>query len=79
MKYTEDTLGAKLFIRLGGRFVPAPEARAVFTQINEVHRNIENLKFAVDGPEASSSRPTVFTKNPRAQKCWPTKLRLRSP
>jgi DNA-binding transcriptional LysR family regulator len=49
MKYTEDTLGTKLFIRLGGRFVPAPEARAVFTQINEVHRNIENLKFAVDG------------------------------
>ena len=49
MKYTEDTLGTKLFIRLGGRFVPAPEARAIFTQINEVHRNIENLKFAVDG------------------------------
>jgi DNA-binding transcriptional LysR family regulator len=49
MKYTEDTLGAKLFIRRGGRFVPAPEARAIFAQINEVHRNIENLRFAVDG------------------------------
>src|SRR5437867_9357256 len=27
----------------------------------------------------SSSRPTVDTKNPRAQKCWPTKFRFRSP
>ncbi len=48
MKYTEDSLGTKLFIRLGGRYVPAPEARAIFSQINEVHRNLENLKFAVD-------------------------------
>jgi DNA-binding transcriptional LysR family regulator len=48
MKYTEDSLGMKLFIRHGGRFVPAPEARAVFVQINEVHRNIDNLRFAVD-------------------------------
>ena len=47
MKYTEDSLGAKLFIRLGGRFVPAPEARAIFVQINEVHRNLENLKLAI--------------------------------
>jgi DNA-binding transcriptional LysR family regulator len=48
MKYTEDSLGMKLFIRLGGRFVPAPEARVVFAQINEVHRNIDNLRLAVD-------------------------------
>ena len=48
MKYTEDSLGMKLFIRLGGRFVPAPEARTVFAQINEVHRNIDNLRVAVD-------------------------------
>ena len=48
MKYTEDSLGMKLFIRLGGRFVPAPEARTVFSQINEVHRNIDNLRIAVD-------------------------------
>ncbi|MBV9289766.1 MAG: LysR family transcriptional regulator [Hyphomicrobiales bacterium] len=48
MRYTEDTLGTKLFVRLGGRYVPAPEARAIFAQINEVHRNVENLKFAVE-------------------------------
>jgi DNA-binding transcriptional LysR family regulator len=51
MKYTEDALGTKLFVRLGGRFVPAPEARAIFVQINEVHRNLENLKFAVEALE----------------------------
>src|SRR5271156_6500509 len=28
---------------------------------------------------AFSSRPTVFTKYPRAQKCCPTKFRFRSP
>jgi len=27
----------------------------------------------------ASSRPTVDTQNPRAQKCWPTKFRFRSP
>ena len=48
MKYTEESLGTKLFVRHGGRFVPAPEARAMFAQINEVHRNIENLRVAVD-------------------------------
>ena len=47
MKHTEDSLGAKLFSRRGGRFVPAPEARSIFAQINELHRNLENLQFAI--------------------------------
>src|SRR6202044_555725 len=47
MKHTEDSLGAKLFSRRGGRFVPAPEARSIFTQINDLHRNLENLQFAI--------------------------------
>lgn len=38
MKYTEDTLGTKLFIRLGGRFVPAPEARARSTKFIAISR-----------------------------------------
>src|SRR5579872_7324467 len=45
MKHTEDSLRVKLFSRRGGRFVPAPEARPIFTQINELHRNLENLQF----------------------------------
>jgi DNA-binding transcriptional LysR family regulator len=51
MKYTETTLGTQLFVRVGGRFVPAPEARSIFAQINEVHRNLDNLKLAVEALE----------------------------
>ncbi len=47
MKHTEDSLGTKLFTRRGGRFVPAAEARAIFAQINELHRNLENLQSAI--------------------------------
>ena len=47
MKHTEDSLGAKLFARRGGRFVPNPEARPIFAQINEVHQGLENLQFAI--------------------------------
>src|SRR4051812_40507313 len=47
MKHTEDTLGVKLFTRRGGRFVPTPQARTLFDQMNEVYRNLENLHFAI--------------------------------
>jgi DNA-binding transcriptional LysR family regulator len=47
MKHTEDTLGVKLFTRRGGRFVPTPQARTLFDQMNEVHRNLENLHYAI--------------------------------
>lgn len=47
MKHTEDTLGLKLFTRRGGRFVPTPQARTLFDQVNEVHRNLENLRYAI--------------------------------
>jgi DNA-binding transcriptional LysR family regulator len=47
MKHTEDSLGVKLFARHGGRFVPATEARAIFAQINELQRNLENLQTAI--------------------------------
>src|SRR2546421_3779777 len=47
MKHTEDTLGVTLFTRRGGRFVPTPQARTLFDQMNEVHRNLENLHYAI--------------------------------
>ena len=47
MKHTEDTLGLKLFIRRGGRFEPTPQARMLFDQVNEVYRNLENLRYAI--------------------------------
>jgi DNA-binding transcriptional LysR family regulator len=48
MKHTEDTLALKLFTRRGGRYVPTPQARTLFDQMNEVHRHLENLRYAID-------------------------------
>ena len=48
MKHMETSLGIRLFIRRGGRYVPAEEARAVFEQINDVHRKIDDLQLAID-------------------------------
>ena len=60
MKHTEDSLGAKLFSRRGGRFVPAPEARSIFAQINELHRNLENLQFAIGALERGEGAEFKF-------------------
>lgn len=64
MKHTEDSLGAKLFSRRGGRFVPAPEARPVFAQINELHRNLENLGFAIGALDRGEGAEFKFGATP---------------
>jgi DNA-binding transcriptional LysR family regulator len=47
MKHLESSLGIKLFTRKGGRYVPSPEARDVFGQLQEVHTKLENLQFSI--------------------------------
>lgn len=47
MKHLESSLGIRLFTRRGGRYVPSPEARDVFGQMQEVHRKLENLQFSI--------------------------------
>lgn len=64
MKHTEDSLGAKLFSRRGGRFVPAPEARSIFAQLNELHRNLENLQFAIGALERGEGVEFKFGATP---------------
>jgi DNA-binding transcriptional LysR family regulator len=64
MKHTEDSLGAKLFSRRGGRFVPAPEATSIFAQINELHRNLENLHFAIGALERGEGAEFKFGATP---------------
>lgn len=64
MKHTEDSLGAKLFSRRGGRFVPAPEARSIFAQINELHRNLENLEFAIGALDRGEGAEFKFGATP---------------
>jgi DNA-binding transcriptional LysR family regulator len=48
MKHMESTLGIRLFIRKGGRYVPSPEALNVFGQLQEVHKKIGDLQFSID-------------------------------
>jgi len=64
MKHTEDSLGARLFSRRGGRFVPAPEAREIFAQVNELHRNLENLHFAIGALERGEGAEFKFGATP---------------
>jgi DNA-binding transcriptional LysR family regulator len=49
MKYTEDTLGVRLFDRRSGRYVPTPQARNIFDLLDTVHRKIGDLQSAIDG------------------------------
>jgi DNA-binding transcriptional LysR family regulator len=64
MKHTEDSLGGKLFSRRDGRFVPAPEATSIFAQINELHRNLENLHFAIGALERGEGAEFKFGATP---------------
>lgn len=47
MKHLETSLGIKLFVRRGGRYVPSPEARSVFDKLQDVHQNLQDLQYAV--------------------------------
>lgn len=48
MKYTEDSLGFRLFIRRHGRYDPTPEARDVFDLIDTVYRKVGDLQVTID-------------------------------
>lgn len=47
MKYSEDSLGVRLFDRRSGRYVPTPQARNIFDLLDTVHRKIDDLQSAV--------------------------------
>jgi DNA-binding transcriptional LysR family regulator len=47
VKHTESSLGIQLFARHRGRYVPTPEARAIFEQINQIHQTLEGLSFVI--------------------------------
>lgn len=47
MKHLEGKLGISLFTRQGGRYVPAPEARDIFNQLQEVYSKLTNLQISV--------------------------------
>ena len=47
MKHTEGALGLRLFIRRQGRYIPTPEAKDIFSQINAVYDKVEDLHFVI--------------------------------
>ena len=60
VRHAEDSLRIRLFERKGGVFLPAPEARAVFDQINEVYGKIEGLETAIANLNSGDSGALAF-------------------
>jgi DNA-binding transcriptional LysR family regulator len=55
MKYTETSLGIRLFERRHGRFVPAAQAKGIFEQVNAVFRKVEDLRHVIGRVETGAS------------------------
>lgn len=47
MKYTETSLGLRLFDRRNGRFVPTAQAHGIFEQVNTVFQKVEDLRYMI--------------------------------
>ncbi|MCB1383217.1 MAG: LysR family transcriptional regulator [Notoacmeibacter sp.] len=47
MKYTEDSIGVRLFDRTKGRLVPTAEAKTIFNLLDSVYGKVEDLQFAI--------------------------------
>ncbi len=64
MKYSEDSLGVRLFDRRAGRYVPTAQARNIFDLLDTVHRKIEELQGAVDNLGRGRSQEFCFASVP---------------
>ena len=64
MKHAESQLGLSLFARRHGRFIPTPEARTVFGQLNEVFKKVENLQETIEQLKSGVSTTFSFASVP---------------
>ncbi len=64
VKHTEESLGIRLFERQAGLFVPSIEAGAVFDQIGQVYKGVENLQVAVDSLQKGVDVRLAFASAP---------------
>ncbi len=64
IKHTEESLGIRLFERRAGLFIPAVEASAVFDQIREVYKGVENLQLALDSLQKGEDVRLAFASAP---------------
>lgn len=64
VKHTEESLGLRLFERKAGLFTPSVEASAVFDQVREVYRGVENLQLAVGALQRGEDVRLAFASAP---------------
>lgn len=64
VKHTEESLGIRLFERRAGLFVPSVEASAVFDQIREVYKGVENLQQALGSLQKGENVQLAFAAAP---------------
>lgn len=64
IKHSEESLGIRLFERRAGLFIPAVEASAVFDQIREVYKGVENLQLALDSLQKGEDVRLAFASAP---------------
>jgi DNA-binding transcriptional LysR family regulator len=64
MKHAQSQLGMRLFSRRHGRFIPTPEAREIFGQVNEVYKKVEDLQYAIDQLKRGVSTILAFASVP---------------
>jgi DNA-binding transcriptional LysR family regulator len=57
LKHAEQTLGVKLFARVGGRLMPTPEAKLLFPEVAQIYQQLERIElFARDLRVGGSGR-----------------------
>ncbi len=64
LKYTEDSVGIRLFERKAGLFVPSVEASPVFDQLRQVHHSVENLNAALSSLQKGVDVRLAFASSP---------------
>lgn len=55
LKYTEGALKVRLFQRSNGRFIPTPEARDIFEQIDSVYQKLDDLSYVLGKMQSGAS------------------------
>lgn len=80
LKHAEQTLGVKLFARVGGRLVPTSEAERLFPEVEQVHVQLARINaFAHDLRAGGSGRLSVVANPTLATMLLPTAIaRFRS-
>ena len=64
MKHLDSTLGFQLFVRRNGRYVPSPDARGIFDQVQDMHKQLEKLQYSITQMEQGRNVELAFASVP---------------